>query len=292
MRILSSTATCSAGPARTSTTRAWPRRSCGSGHEVHLLCQDRHPERARLRRRGRRLGRRRAARARPARREPVRRCTVYRPDIGGLLPVYVADRYEGFEARTFAELQRRGARRATSTRTWRRCARSSPRVRPDVALANHLVMGPVILARALGGRACRTPSRSTAARWSTRSSRTPSASCRTRARGSRGARGVLVGSRHTAESLWAAMEDPDAAGAHAPRAAGRRRRSASCRASRARGRGASSRALAARLRATARPRTADAPRIAFARDERRRGARRSARSDPRRATGSSRSSAS
>ena len=33
---------------------------------------------------------------------PVR-CTVYRPDIGGLLPVYVADRYEGIEARTFAE---------------------------------------------------------------------------------------------------------------------------------------------------------------------------------------------
>ena len=31
------------------------------------------------------------------------RCTVYRPDIGDLLPVYVADRYEGIEARTFAE---------------------------------------------------------------------------------------------------------------------------------------------------------------------------------------------
>ena len=30
-----------------------------------------------------------AQRGRPA------RCTVYRPDIGGLLPVYVADRYEG-----------------------------------------------------------------------------------------------------------------------------------------------------------------------------------------------------
>ena len=31
------------------------------------------------------------------------RCTLYRPDIGELLPVYVADRYEGIEARTFAE---------------------------------------------------------------------------------------------------------------------------------------------------------------------------------------------
>ena len=30
--------------------------------------------------------------------------TVHVPDIGGLLPVYVADRYEGFEVKTFPEL--------------------------------------------------------------------------------------------------------------------------------------------------------------------------------------------
>ena len=40
---------------------------------------------------------------------------------------------------------------ATSTPTWPPCARSSSASRPDVALANHLVMGPAILARALGG---------------------------------------------------------------------------------------------------------------------------------------------
>ncbi|HTY96632.1 MAG TPA: hypothetical protein VMB91_06285, partial [Solirubrobacteraceae bacterium] len=83
------------------------------GHDVHLLCQERHPERLefvdaagdwdsgalrvrRLRDRADALG------------EPPEgtsgSCTVYRPDIGGLLPVYVADRYEGVEARTFAEL--------------------------------------------------------------------------------------------------------------------------------------------------------------------------------------------
>ena len=32
------------------------------------------------------------------------RATVYRPDIGGLLPLYVADRYDGFDARPFNEL--------------------------------------------------------------------------------------------------------------------------------------------------------------------------------------------
>src|SRR3954463_2122734 len=36
-------------------------------------------------------------------REPVR-CTAYVPEIGGVLPVYVADRYEGFRAAPFAHL--------------------------------------------------------------------------------------------------------------------------------------------------------------------------------------------
>src|ERR687886_1032462 len=35
-------------------------------------------------------------------REPVR-VTAWRPEIGALLPVYVADRYEGFTARPFVE---------------------------------------------------------------------------------------------------------------------------------------------------------------------------------------------
>ena len=72
-----------------------------AGHEVHLLCQDRDPlalewvdaagdwDGGRL--------------ALTVRREPAR-ATVYRPDIAGLLPVYVADRYEGVEARPFHDL--------------------------------------------------------------------------------------------------------------------------------------------------------------------------------------------
>ena len=58
------------------------------GHEVHLLCQDRERRRARLGRRARGPG----------------SVTVHVPDIGGLLPVFVADRYEGFEVKTFPEL--------------------------------------------------------------------------------------------------------------------------------------------------------------------------------------------
>src|SRR5918911_5647207 len=72
-----------------------------AGHEVHLLCQDRAPfDLPWVDAAGDWDG---GALEIRARREPVR-ATVYRPDIGGLLPVYVADRYDGVEARPFHEL--------------------------------------------------------------------------------------------------------------------------------------------------------------------------------------------
>ena len=130
------------------TTRVWPwRLLVRQGHEVHLLSQDRHPEghpfvdavgdwdEGMLRVR--------------ALRQDVR-CTVYRPDIGGLLPVYVADRYEGIEARTFAECSDQEVAFYLDANV-AAVAELTELVRPQVALANHLVMGPVILARALGG---------------------------------------------------------------------------------------------------------------------------------------------
>ena len=213
-----------------------------AGHEVHLLCQDRDPlalewvDAAGDWDGGRARGRRRAA--------SRSRATVYRPDIGGLLPLYVADRYEGVEARPVPGALRRRARRATSSATSPPCARWPSASRPDVALANHLVMGPRRSSPARSRTASRTRSRSTAARWSTRSSRTR-ASCPYAREGLARARGVLVGSRHTAESLWAAMDDPTLPAAHAARPAGRRRRA--LRAARA-GRGARGPGSAARAR--------------------------------------------
>src|SRR6187397_369307 len=55
------------------------------GHEVDLFCQDRRADELDW------------VRASPSIR-------VHVPDIGGLLPVFVADRYEGFEVKTFPEL--------------------------------------------------------------------------------------------------------------------------------------------------------------------------------------------
>jgi glycosyltransferase involved in cell wall biosynthesis len=175
------------------------------GHEVHLLSQERRPE------------------ALPfvdavgdwdggqlvvrTLREPVR-CTVYRPRLAGLLPVYVADRYEGIEARPYPELSdaELEAYVAANVRAVRDVA---ARARPEVALANHLVMGPLVLARALAASNDPTPYavkvHGSALEYTVRPHPrfVPAAQ-----EGLAGARAVLVGSRHVAESLWTALGDP------------------------------------------------------------------------------------
>ena len=137
-------------------------------------------------------------------------CTVYRPAIGGLLPVYVADTYEGVRGAAASPSSPTPSSTPTSRPTSGRPGGRRARPGSTVALANHLVMGPAILARALAGSASPTPSRSTARRSSTRSSRTRRFLPYAR-EGLAGARGVLVGSRHTAESLWAARAGARAA---------------------------------------------------------------------------------
>src|ERR687883_640553 len=57
-------------------TRSLAREWSLAGHDVTVLCQEPHPERYDL-----------------------GGARVVRPDIGGLLPVFVLDRYEGLEAK-------------------------------------------------------------------------------------------------------------------------------------------------------------------------------------------------
>ena len=76
------------------------------------------------------------------------RLRVVVPDIGGLLPVYVLDRYEGYQVKcipdmTPEEIERHIALTATALRL---VARKAHRV-----LANHVLLGPVIARRALKG---------------------------------------------------------------------------------------------------------------------------------------------
>jgi glycosyltransferase involved in cell wall biosynthesis len=118
------------------------------GHEVHLFCQDR--EAASL---GwvDRVGRWQDGGLTV---EAVSGATgpdsisVYVPDIGGLLPVFVADRYEGFEVKTFPELTEAEleAYLEANAAAVRDVVESLGGI--DAAAGSHLVMGPVILARA------------------------------------------------------------------------------------------------------------------------------------------------
>ena len=150
------------------------------GHEVELLCQDRDFDAP----------------------EGV---TVRNPDIGRVLPVYVADSYEGFDAKPYAQLSDAELEHYLEANV----AAVQDAQTPDVALANHLVMGPAILARGLAGRApYAVKIHGSALEYTVRPHRKrflPYA-----LEGVRGAAGVLVGSRHTAESLWEVLAgEPD-----------------------------------------------------------------------------------
>jgi len=206
------------------------------GHEVHLLSQDRHPERQpfvdaigdwdggalRVREVERPAGERladerlsagraadgRAADERAAGAGPGR-CTVYRPDLGGLLPVYVADRYEGIEARTFAQCSEAEIARYID-RNVAAVGEVLELAGAQVALANHLVMGPVILARALNGAIpYAVKVHGSALEYTVKPE--PERFLGFAREGLASAAAVLVGSTHTAASLWQALGDPELA---------------------------------------------------------------------------------
>ncbi|HET7053617.1 MAG TPA: glycosyltransferase family 4 protein [Solirubrobacterales bacterium] len=147
------------------------------GHEVHLLCQDRQVE--------------------------IEGVEIHNPDVGGLLPVYVKDPYEGFEVKAFPELTDEELDRYVDANVSavRELAASTGGF--DAALAGHLVMGPAVLARAgIGSFAAKI--HGSALEYTVK----PHPRFRPQAEeGMRAASCVLVGSRHTAESLWAALPD-------------------------------------------------------------------------------------
>ena len=176
-----------------------------AGHELHLLCQDRDPfehdwvdaagdwDGGALS-----VGRARSRSARPStarHRRPAAglRRRPLRGHRGPAVPR--ADRcgVEHYLERNVAAVREVAAR-----------------ARPEVALANHLVMGPACWPAALAGDVpYAVKVHGSALEYTVK----PYPRFRPTPReGLAGARGVLVGSRHTAESLWAAMDDPGAAG--------------------------------------------------------------------------------
>jgi glycosyltransferase involved in cell wall biosynthesis len=147
------------------------------GHEVHLLCQEREVS--------------------------IEGVEIHNPDIHGLLPVYVKDPYEGFEVKSFPELTDDELDRYidANVAAVREVATATGGF--DAALANHLVMGPAILARAdVGPFAAKVHGSALEYTVKPHPRFLPYAY-----EGMEAASGVLVGSGHTAESLWAALPD-------------------------------------------------------------------------------------
>jgi len=98
-------------------TRALAREWSRAGHDVVVVCQEPNPERYDL-----------------------GGAKVFRPNIGGLLPVFVLDRYEGLEAKllqdfTGAERARYVALNATAL-----CAQMPA----DLVFANHVLLGAAV----------------------------------------------------------------------------------------------------------------------------------------------------
>jgi glycosyltransferase involved in cell wall biosynthesis len=155
------------------------------GHEVHLLCQDRHAGELDWVRDADNL-------------------TVHVPDIGGLLPVFVADRYEGFEVKTFPELSDDELDRYLEANV---AAVSDVVERfgePDAALANHLIMGPAILARA--GLRFAIKVHGSDLSYTVRHD--PDRFVPFAREGTDVAAGILAGSSHTARQLFETVPDP------------------------------------------------------------------------------------
>lgn len=150
------------------------------GHEVHLVCQDREVR--------------------------IRGVQIHNPDIGGLLPVYVKDPYPGFRVKTFDEMTEAELHHyiEANVAAVREVAAQAGGI--DAALANHLVMGPAILARAdIAPFAVKVHGSALEYTVKPHPRFLPYAY-----EGVGQANGVLVGSAHTGESLWAALPDlPD-----------------------------------------------------------------------------------
>src|SRR5919108_314585 len=100
--------------------REWSR----AGHDVVVFCQEPHPERFDL-----------------------GGAAVVRPEIGGVLPVFVLDRYEDLEARRLGELTPAERRRYVDLNV----AAVRERLPADLVLANHVLPGGAV-AYEVGGR--------------------------------------------------------------------------------------------------------------------------------------------
>ena len=122
--------------------RSWRQR----GHDVLVMCQERHPDslgfvdaHGAFRSDNSGVDVRSVESVTPA----PGRCRVVRPHLGGILPVYVYDAYEGIQAKTFVDLSDRELAEYTE-RNVAALSLALAEFAPDVVITGHEVMGPYI----------------------------------------------------------------------------------------------------------------------------------------------------
>jgi glycosyltransferase involved in cell wall biosynthesis len=101
-------------------TRALAREWSNTGHDVVVICQEPHPERY-----------------------DVGTARVLRPNVGGILPVFVLDRYEGFEAKLLQDCTSAERDRYVELNA----AALSAQGPADLVFANHVLLGGAVAAR-------------------------------------------------------------------------------------------------------------------------------------------------
>jgi len=98
-------------------TRSLAREWSRAGHDVVVVCQEPHPERYDL-----------------------GGAKVFRPNIGGLLPVFVLDRYEGLEAKLLQDFTIDERARYVALNATALCAQMPA----DLVFANHVLLGAAV----------------------------------------------------------------------------------------------------------------------------------------------------
>jgi glycosyltransferase involved in cell wall biosynthesis len=98
-------------------TRALAREWSRAGHDVVVVCQEPNPERYDL-----------------------GGAKVFRPNVGGLLPVFVLDRYEGLEAKLLQEFTQAERARYVALNATALCALMPA----DLVFANHVLLGAAV----------------------------------------------------------------------------------------------------------------------------------------------------
>ena len=98
-------------------TRAIAREWSRAGHEVVVVCQEPHAERYDL-----------------------GGAKVFKPNIGGLLPVFVLDRYEGLEVKLLQDFTRTERDRYVALNATALCAQMPA----DLVFANHVLLGAAV----------------------------------------------------------------------------------------------------------------------------------------------------